>query len=108
MAKHGVFAKEKLIKQQFKLDIVLHLNLSSAASSDDLHNTIDYGSVYEDVRLIVEEHSYNLIEKLAQTVADAILGKYPIDKVEIGVYKTEPLFFENLDYFAVFITRSRH
>ncbi|MGI5891456.1 MAG: dihydroneopterin aldolase [Bacillota bacterium] len=89
LAKHGVFAEEKSQKQPFIIDLTLYADLSAAALSDDLSLTIDYGQVYLLVKDIVENHSFNLLEHLAQVIIEAIL-KYPhVDKVRISIEKPQ-------------------
>ena len=70
---HGVSESERLVGQKYEIDAELNCDLSKAGVTDELAHTIDYGQV---VNLIVEigtQHSFQLIEALADTVASAIL-----------------------------------
>jgi dihydroneopterin aldolase len=85
--RHGVGAAEREEPQPFEVDLVLRLDLSRAAASDDLAATIDYSALFDLARFIVEERSFHLIEALAGAIADAVLAGHPVDDVEVRVRK---------------------
>ena len=72
--RHGVLPDEKIHAQPFEVDIVLHADLAVAARSDHLADTADYAALFDLARGIVEGPSRNLIEALAGSIADAVLG----------------------------------
>lgn len=102
---HGVLAAEKIEPQIFKVDVDLLLDTSSAGNSDDLKDTVSYAEVFEQVRKIVENESYNLLEALAENIATALLLRFPIMGVELTVYKPNAPVDGKFDYFAVSIKR---
>lgn len=104
---HGVLDEERYMPQEFQVDITLFLDLQKAGQSDDITDTVDYASVYEDVRHMVEKQSFQLIEALAQHLADHILKSYAVHEVEVVVYKPHPPKMNQIDYFAVALTRSK-
>lgn len=85
--RHGVGSEERAEAQPFEVDIVLRLDLSRPAETDDLADTIDYSALYVLARSIVEERSFKLIEALAAAIADAVLAAHPVDDVEVRVRK---------------------
>ena len=90
--RHGVHPEEKLERRPFEVDLVLHADLSTAGHSDDLSDTIDYGSVFDLVRAIVEDRSFNLIEALAASIAETALSATDpavVSGVEVRVRKPE-------------------
>lgn len=87
--RHGVFAEEKAVPQEFVVDLTLYLDLRKAALSDDLSQTVHYGLVFMAVKKIVETHSYDLIERLAQVIADSVLADKKVVKVQVAVEKTD-------------------
>lgn len=92
LARHGVFEHEKLEPQPFEVDLVLHADLSAAAASDALADTVDYGALHGLVTEIVTERSFDLIEALAGTIADAVLAATDarlVDAVEVRVRKPQ-------------------
>jgi dihydroneopterin aldolase len=90
--RHGVLRQEKLNDQPFEVDVVLHADLGEAAERDDLAATIDYSTVFDLVRAIVEGSSFDLIEALAGSIATAVLAATDasrVQAVEIRVRKPE-------------------
>ena len=100
MGRHGVAAEERAEPQPFEVDIVMWLDLSAPAASDDLADTVDYASVFEVARRIVEGRSFHLIEALASAIADGVLATFPVDDVEIRLRKPKaplPGAFETVE-----------
>ena len=85
---HGVFEDEAKNGQDFFVDLEISLDLSRASSTDDLKDTIDYGSL---ASLVVDEISgdrVQLIERLAGRIADRIKSGHPqIIKISVTVHK---------------------
>jgi len=104
---HGVPEEEQKAPQLFKVDIIMRLDLKKAIQSDNIYDTVDYASVYSDVRDIVEKKSFHLLETLCAHIADKLIQTYEISQVEVVVYKPHPPMIENIDYFAVAMTRSK-
>ncbi|MEX0709649.1 MAG: dihydroneopterin aldolase [Chloroflexota bacterium] len=98
--RHGVTAAEREAAQPFEVDVVVRLDLSRPAATDDLADTIDYSTIFEVARQIVEERSFHLIEALAGAIADAILANPAVDDVEVRVRKPKaplPGAFETVE-----------
>ena len=72
-AHHGVLEHEKREGQMFVIDLALGLDTAPAAASDDLRDTVDYGSLVTAVKTAVEREPVDLVETLAQRVADVCL-----------------------------------
>lgn len=87
--RHGALPGEQLTTQPFEVDIVLDLDLSRAAASDDLADSVDYAALFDLARGIVEGRSFRLIEALAGAIADAVLAAHPVDEVEVAVRKPQ-------------------
>src|SRR5690606_15061252 len=87
---HGVFDHEKRDGQKFIIDVVLHVDISRAAASDNVLDTVHYGEVSELVVAQIQAGPWDLIEKLGSEVADAILAAYPtVATVEVVVHKPQ-------------------
>jgi dihydroneopterin aldolase len=107
MARHGVFASEKVQPQKFVLDVSVFADLSAAGESDDLADTIDYGSLAGQIHEVVSTESHSLIETVAARVAEVALADGRIEKVLVTVHKPEaPVGLPFVDV-AVTIERSR-
>ena len=105
---HGVFANEREIGQEFLVDVVADLDLSSAAISDDLNDSVDYGALAKIVLSEIEGEPCNLIEKLAARIGQKLISNFPkLDSVAITVHKpAAPLGVEAEDV-AVTVTTWR-
>lgn len=100
MGRHGVSAEERDKPQPFEVDLVLRLDLSRPAETDDLADTINYSTLFKLARAIVEERSFHLIEALAAAIADAVLAAHPVTDVEVRVRKPKaplPGAFETVE-----------
>ncbi|GAA4514911.1 hypothetical protein GCM10023159_24200 [Brevibacterium yomogidense] len=84
---HGVFDFEKRDGQDFVVDVVLGGDLSRPAASDDLADTIDYGTLADDLAAIIGGEPFDLIEALAGALADRCLESCA--DVEVTVHKPQ-------------------
>lgn len=106
--RHGCSEAERKQEQLFIVDTELYFNLSRAAKTDDLGDTIDYAAVLSDIKKIVSGTSHNLIETVAQDICDFLLRKYLLlDGVKIIIHKPNPPVEEKFAGAAVEIMRSR-
>ncbi len=69
--RHGVYDFEREQGQDFVVDVVLELDLSAAAASDDVADTVHYGELAERLVAVITGEPVNLIETLAERVAGA-------------------------------------
>ena len=105
--RHGVFDHERENGQEFVVDLRLHLALGDAAASDDVVDTVHYGELAEQVAAVVAGEPVNLIETLAQRIADVVLTDPRVNDVDVTVHKPHapiPLTFSDV---SVMISRSR-
>lgn len=104
---HGVFPEERREGQTFVVDLVLGLDTRPAAADDDLAKTVHYGIVAEEVVAVVEGEPVNLIETLAERVAQACLKHEGVQEAEVTVHKPDAPITVPFDDVTVTITRSR-
>lgn len=105
---HGVNPEEKENGQNFYIDVDYYVNIIKACKSDDINDTVSYAKVVKVIREAFTRDKFNLIEKAAQTVADAIFENFEtIYKVEITLKKPEAPVNAEFDYMAVTIFRER-
>ncbi|WP_254126528.1 dihydroneopterin aldolase [Amycolatopsis sp. CA-230715] len=105
--RHGVFEHEKRDGQVFVIDLVVWLDLTAAAETDDLHQTLHYGELAEATAAIVAGEPFDLIESVAGAVAVKVLEDERVRAVEVTVHKPSapiPLTFDDV---AVTIRRER-
>jgi dihydroneopterin aldolase/2-amino-4-hydroxy-6-hydroxymethyldihydropteridine diphosphokinase len=86
---HGVLPAERVEGQTFRADVVLHLDTSAAAVSDDLDATVSYAEVAEDVHAILAGDPVDLVETVAERVAAVVLARPAVHAVDVRVHKPE-------------------
>ena len=67
-ARHGVRPEEKTLTQPFEVDVEIEHDLSLAAVSDRLEDTIDYSRVVAVIQDVIHGEQCHLIEKLAGNI----------------------------------------
>src|SRR5690554_6137122 len=102
---HGVFADERENGQEFVLDVTVWLDFRAAASGDDLAQTLHYGDLAEQVVAAVERDPVDLIETLAERVADLVLGHPTANAVRVTVHKPSAPITVPFSDVSVTITR---
>jgi dihydroneopterin aldolase len=107
MGRHGVTAEERAGPQPFEVDLMLRLDLSAPAETDDLADTVNYATLFELARAVVEEHSFHLLEALAAAIADAVLAAHAVDDVEVRVRKPKAPLPGAFDAVEVRVRRRR-
>ena len=106
-AHHGVFDFEKRDGQTFVIDLSLGVATAAAAASDDLRDTVDYGSLVESVKAAVEKDPVDLIETLAQRIADVCLLDARVEWARVTVHKPDAPIEATFTDVALTITRKR-
>ena len=106
-AHHGVFAFERREGQVFVIDLVLGVDTAPAAVSDDLHDTVDYGSLVTSVKAAVETEPVDLIETLAQRIADVCLLDARVEWARVTVHKPDAPIDATFSDVVLTITRKR-
>lgn len=105
-AHHGVLAAERRDGQRFVVDLVLWLDTRCAAHSDDLRDTVDYGSLVADVERAVREDPADLIETVAERVAGVVLVNELVRRVRVVLHKPEAPVPATVADVALTITRT--
>ena len=104
---HGVLDHERRDGQTFVIDLALGLDSTPAAASDDLRDTVDYGSLAEQVKAAVEKDPVDLIETLAQRIANVCLLDARVQWARVTVHKPDAPIDVQFSDVALTITRKR-
>ena len=104
---HGVFEHERRDGQDFVVDITVWMDLSAAAASDDLADTLHYGELAQRAAAIVGGEPCDLIETVSGRVAEDVMTDPRVQAVEVVLHKPQaPIPLEFADV-AVVARRSR-
>ena len=98
---HGVSKAERETGRRFEVDCELDLDVSAAAQSDRLEETINYTAVYDTIERIVQQDKCNLLETVAGRIIRDIMGQFPAKRVIVRVRKRIPPIPGNLDFIEV-------
>ena len=85
--RHGVLPEERENGQDFVVDATLRLDTRAAAASDDLADTVDYGTLAQRLADVVAGEPCDLIETLAARLAEVCLAHPRVFEVEVTVHK---------------------
>ena len=105
---HGVYDEERRQGQEFTVDATLHLSTTRAAETDDVADTIHYGEAAERIAAIVSGAPVNLLETLAQRIADVALADARVQTVTVTVHKPHAPIAQTFSDVAVTLRRGRH
>ena len=104
---HGVFDFERQDGQDFVVDVSLEVDTARAAASDDLADTVHYGELAGALIEVLTGEPVNLLETLAQRLANVCLADPLVDAVEITVHKPQAELGVPFDDVTVAIRRQR-
>jgi 7,8-dihydroneopterin aldolase/epimerase/oxygenase len=101
----GVTDEERATSQIVVLDVDVVVDLTAASTSDDLSDTVDYGTLTTRIWELVQGHESRLLESLAGSVAQLVLEVAGVEQVLVRVAKESPPVKEALDSVSVRIER---
>lgn len=102
---HGVSAQEKIVGNDYSVNLKLGLSLKKAGITDNLKDTVNYADIVDLVRKEMSKKS-NLIENVAERICASIKETFSsINSVEIEVSKINPPVSGQVDSTSVFLVR---
>ncbi|SCL21001.1 dihydroneopterin aldolase [Micromonospora nigra] len=105
--RHGVYDFERARGQEFVVDAVLELDLTPAARTDDVADTVHYGELAERLVAVVAGEPVDLIETLADRLLAVCLADPRVDVATVTVHKPEAPVPHTFSDVAVTMTRRR-
>lgn len=84
---NGVLPEERRNGQQLAIDVFLDYPIETRVHDDELSTTISYADVRDVIDRFVHEHSYKLIESLANELLKALLNEFPAERVTLKIRK---------------------
>lgn len=105
---HGVNPDEKVDGQIFVFDIEASVDSSKPCETDNVDDTVSYAKIIKCVRRVAQSEKNDLIERVAQRVADALFDEFePIKSLKIKLKKPQAPIKADFKYVAVQIERDR-
>lgn len=102
---HGCFQQERICGGRYIVDCICNLDLTKAAQSDNLNDTVDYPKIYEIIKRDISTPA-NLIEHLAGRIISSIKADFPqIESVTITISKLNPPIDGSMAAAKVTLTR---
>ncbi|MGB5055510.1 MAG: dihydroneopterin aldolase, partial [Nitrospirales bacterium] len=89
-ARCGVTETERQQPQPLLVDLIFRCPNQSAFQSDQISDTVDYGTITQRIQDIGEGQAFSLIETLTERICQALLHEFPITRLKIWVRKIRP------------------
>ena len=83
----GIYPREKAMAQTIEMSLQIGLSTERAGASDRIGDTIDYATVVEKLRSELERQHFNLLEKLAEYIANLLLDDFGAQWVRVSIAK---------------------
>ncbi len=103
----GLLAEEKKLGQWFEVDLTLWVDLAKSGATDNISDTLDYREAIAKVKQIVKNSKFDLVEKLAATIAEEILQQEMVTQVRVQLHKPAAPIPDFGGKITIDITRSR-
>ena len=85
----GVYAHERNIKQELKIDLEMAFNNRVASTSDDINDALDYDAISNFTLEYLEASQHFLIETAAEKLSQLLLKEFPIKQVKVTIRKPD-------------------
>lgn len=83
----GIYDWERETRQTIHLDLEMAFDIRKAAASDDIADTLDYKAVSKRLIEFVSNSSFQLVEKLAESIAGIVLNEFDVSHVRLVLNK---------------------
>lgn len=105
---HGLLPEENKLGQRFNVSVELITDLSKAGKTDHMDDSINYSEAYEVIKQVVEGEAKNLIETVAETIANTLLTSFDLlQACTVKVIKPDPPINGHYESVAVEIFREQ-
>lgn len=89
-AHHGVYPEENEKGQHFYVNATLYTNTRPAGLADDLSLSTNYGEVCQFITEFMQQHTFQLIETVAERTAYEVLQHFPlVQGLDLEIRKPE-------------------
>lgn len=104
---HGCEEFEKQYGQVFEVDLDVMVDANLAGTTDCLTDAVNYVAIFESVKRILEQERHNLLERVAQRIAEQVLQEAGVHSVAVRIRKPAVPLNGVLDWVQLEIQRER-
>lgn len=83
----GIWEWERKIRQTVSIDLEMSADIRKAAATDSIDDTLNYKSVAKRVQAYVADSSFQLVETLAEKIAQLVLDEFDVAWVRVRLNK---------------------
>ncbi len=83
----GIWDWERAVPQTVSIDLEMAADVAAAAARDHIDATLDYKAVTKRIISFVEESRFQLIETMAEGIAQILTGEFEVPWVRVTVHK---------------------
>lgn len=86
---HGNLDWEKETPQRFRVHVDIKIDTSDVIETDELEDTVCWFELRDDIKEVIEEESYNIVEKLTDRIAEVVMAYDKIEETRVTVEKID-------------------
>ena len=83
----GIWDWERRIRQTVSIDLEMAADIAGAAATDSIDDTLNYKRVAKRLIAYVEASEFQLVETMAERIAEIVLGEFEVPWVRVTVNK---------------------
>ena len=87
----GIYDEERITPQRVILDLEMSADVAHAASTEDIESTLNYKTLSDALTDFLQGSSFQLIETMAERVADIVRNDFGVDWVKLTLHKPDAL-----------------
>lgn len=108
-ANHGVFAEENYLGQKFVVSADIYVDTSKATKTDSIDFSVNYGEISYYIRDWMKNHTYKLIETVADHLAKDLLMQFPlVNRLDLEIEKPNAPIAMSFESVSVSVVRQWH
>ena len=83
----GIYDWERKIRQTISIDLEMATDIGAAAKSDNIDDALSYKDVAKRVQQFVSDSDFQLVETMAEKIAEIILAEFDLPWIDVSVNK---------------------
>ena len=83
----GIWDWERKIRQTVSIDLEMGADIRRAAETDSIDDTLNYKTVAKQVQQLVADSEFQLVETLAEKIAELVLTEFAVSWIQVRVSK---------------------